>query len=43
MLADQKFQPEEIRERAAEAINPIQLYPHQIHGEFSNSRGEKDV
>ena len=43
MLTDQKFQPEGIRERAGEAIYPIQLYPHQIHGESLNLGGDQGV
>ena len=43
MLTDQKFQPEGIRERAGEDIYPIQLYPHQIRGESSNSGGDQGV
>ena len=43
MLTDQKYQPEGICERAREAIYPIQLYPHRICGESSNSRGDQGV
>ena len=37
------FKLEGIRERAGEAVDPIQLYPHRIHGESSNSRGDQGV
>ena len=43
MLRDQKFQPEGLRETAGEAIYPIQLYPHRIRGESSNSGGDQGV
>ena len=43
MLTDQKFQPKGIRERAREAIYPIQPYPHRIRGESSNSGGDQGV
>ena len=43
MLTDQKFQLEGIRERAGEAIYPIQLHHHRIRGESSNSGGDQGV
>ena len=43
MLTYQNFQPEGIRERAGEGIYPIQLYPHRIRGESSNSGGDQGV